>query len=87
MPAPHAVATFRFEVIAPLLDISLPPEERSQLLREQMRPTLWPDGSVRRVGRATLFRWLALYRERGLGGVFPQRRGSIPKTTPQPQKQ
>lgn len=75
MPDPQDVATFRFEMIAPMIDRTVSEEERKKLLRERTaRKVLWPSGDERPVPRATLYRWAAAYEKHGFGGLLPKGR-------------
>lgn len=65
--SPRAIARWRFEQIAPLLDPALSDEDRARLVAglgsSEVR---WPSGAVRPLGAATLYRWARLYRAGGL---------------------
>lgn len=80
MPDPWQVATWRFEQIGPLLDQARSPAEKSTYIRDRTaHPVEWPspaEGSpkTRPIGRATLFRWVKAYQERGLLGLIPSTR-------------
>lgn len=88
MQDPWQIATWRFELIAPFLDASVPERERRALLRERRtRPIEWPlSDEDRRAGRklvtkpvsrATLYRWLSAYEEKKIEGLLPTcRKGS-----------
>jgi transposase InsO family protein len=60
---PLKVAMWRFEQIAPLLDLCLSPTQRS-LLVDQMAsiPVRWPSGRENPVTRGTWYHWLKRYR-------------------------
>lgn len=74
-PSPKQIALWRFEVIEVLLDSDLSRHQRSRLVRQISRtPLRWPDGSDRRPGRATLYRWLQVYGEKGFDGLRPRPR-------------
>lgn len=69
---PRKIAHWRYEEIEDLLDNSLTDHERHVLLRRIARvPVRWPSGDERRIGEATLYRWLQAYRARGLQGLTP----------------
>jgi len=78
---PRAVARWRFEQIAPLLDPALTAEDRVRLLEGLVSSEVrWPSGAVRPLSAATLYRWMRLYRARGFEGLAqePRRdRGAI----------
>jgi len=72
MIEPRKVATFRFEVIGPILDPSLSPAERRRAREDcRHRPVRWPSGDEKAVSRATLARWLEAYRARKFDGLLP----------------
>jgi len=67
---PRKISHWRYEQIEDLLDDSLTDHERHVLLRRIARvPVRWPSGQEQRISEATLYRWLRLYRERGLQGL------------------
>lgn len=75
MTDPRQTATFRFEMIAPLVDQTLDKRERRKLLAERTgHPVRWPTGDERPVPRSTLLRWLAAYRKGGFTGLLPRAR-------------
>lgn len=56
------VAIWRFERIAPLLELCLSGSERSRLVNEiASQPIAWPSGRVAPVDRSTLYAWLNRY--------------------------
>ncbi|MBI2337485.1 MAG: transposase [Deltaproteobacteria bacterium] len=67
------IAYFRYQCITPLLEA-----ERGDLhcLMEKIVGTtpIAPNGHVYRLSRATLFRWLAQYRQSGIDGLRPKAR-------------
>jgi transposase InsO family protein len=69
------VATFRFEIIAPLVVRHLGPGERAHIMGDLGR-MLWktPDGQSVRYTTRTLARWAARYREYGYAGLMPEAR-------------
>lgn len=71
--ARQAIATFRFEVIAPLVVRKLQPKEGAHLLRD-LAGRLWklPDGRVIRIHARTIARWAARYRVQGYAGLLPE---------------
>ncbi len=73
--ARQAVATFRFEVIAPLVVRPLGPGERAHLVRD-LAARLWktPDGRTIRIHARTITRWAARYKADGFGGLLPEER-------------
>ncbi len=73
--ARQAVATFRFEIIAPLAVRKLEPGERAHIVRD-LSSRLWktPDGRVIRIHARTITRWLSRYRARGYAGLLPEER-------------
>ncbi len=73
--ARNAVATFRFETIAPLVVRTLGPGERAHILRD-LAARLWktPDGRTIRIHARTLTRWAARYKARGFAGLLPEER-------------
>jgi putative transposase len=73
--ARQAVATFRFEVIAPLAVRKLGPGERAHILRD-LSSRLWktPDGRLIRIHARTLTRWLSRYKTQGFAGLLPEER-------------
>jgi len=75
MAEPLSIATFRFEMIEPLLDDTLGPGARKRLVAERSRqPVVWPSGETKPVPRSTLYRWWKAYQERGLEGLLPKPR-------------
>jgi hypothetical protein len=85
MPDRYEIATWRFEQIAPLIDESLDAGRRRAALRERTAkpvPRPWElskkkgerSAAARPIGRSTLYRWLAAYREHGLLGLVPKTR-------------
>lgn len=73
--ARQSVATFRFEVIAPLAVRKLRPGERAHIVRD-LASRLWktPDGRTIRIHARTITRWLARYKARGYAGLMPEDR-------------
>lgn len=73
--ARQAVATFRFEIIAPLAVRKLEPGERAHVVRD-LASRLWktPDGRVIRIHARTITRWLSRYRASGFAGLLPEER-------------
>ena len=68
-----AVALFRFEVLAPVLNE--PPERTASLIRVQAAKVWDIPGSNRmRVAEGTIYDWLRLYRARGFDGLLPKSR-------------
>jgi len=73
--ARQAVATFRFEVIAPLVVRPLRPGERAHLVRA-LAARLWktPDGRTIRIHARTITRWVARYKAQSFAGLLPEER-------------
>lgn len=74
MPDDWQIATFRYEMISPLLDPKLNKAQKRRIICDRSRravqcPCL-PD--KKRIGRSTLFRWLKAYREKGFLGLMPK---------------
>ena len=73
--SPYAIATWRFEQIAPFVDPSLDRAARRRVMRERTRHSVpWPDGSVQPISRSTLHCWIRAYREGGLLALQPKPR-------------
>lgn len=65
-PTPKEVALWRLALIEEALDPDLTQRGRGEVLRRIARaPVRWPTGASKRVSLATLYRWVAAYRERG----------------------
>lgn len=64
MPNPYEIAARRFELIAFLIDPSLDAAQRRAAFEER----------TAEIGRATLYRWLKAYRERGYTALLPRPR-------------
>lgn len=82
MPSsPRAIARWRFEQIAPLLDPTLSDEDRARIVAGLgSSEARWPSGTVRPLSAPTLYRWVRLYRARGFEGLvrLPRRdRGTL----------
>ena len=74
----QAVALFRFEVLAPVLNE--PPDRAAAVIRVQAAKVWEIPGSRRmRVAEGTIYDWLRLYRERGFEGLLPKRRSDRAK--------
>jgi putative transposase len=73
--ARQAGATFRFEVIAPLVVRTLRPGERAHIVRD-LAARLWrtPDGRTIRIHARTITRWVARYKAHGFAGLLPEER-------------
>lgn len=66
------VALFRYQLIAPLLDPRIPPEDQRAWTRwVTTHEHVGPDGKRRRVSARTLRRWVALYRMGGFRALQP----------------
>jgi transposase InsO family protein len=85
MPDPYAIAAWRFEQIAPLIDASLDETQRRAALRSRLRtPVERPGGEERKrrgkppikrpLPKSTLYRWLEAYRKNGYLGLLPKPR-------------
>ena len=84
-PGPYEIAAWRFEQIAPLIDPSLSEARLRAALRERTAKSVtrpWATDTKRRgkkragkpIGKSTLYRWLAAYREHGYVGLLPKLR-------------
>ena len=74
---PWTIATWRFELIAPLLDQSLNKAQRRAALRAIARAAAQatdPGELPRRISMSTLYRWAAEYRKTGYVGLLPRQR-------------
>ncbi len=69
----RAVALFRFEVLAPVLN---EPSDRTASLIRVQAAKVWdiPGSSRMRVAEGTIYDWLRLYRARGFDGLLPKSR-------------
>ena len=78
-----AVALFRFEVLAPVLN---EPSERTASRIRVQAAKVWdiPGSSRMRVAEGTIYDWLRLYRSRGFDGLLPKSRrdGAKPRRMP-----
>lgn len=87
MRDPWEVTTWRYEQISPLLTPSLSRAERRRYLREKATHAVpWPGtgrepAPCRPIGRATMLRWLELYRTGGLTALLPK-----PPVRPKPDR-
>ncbi|MEK6757250.1 MAG: DDE-type integrase/transposase/recombinase, partial [Bacteroidota bacterium] len=68
------LALFRFQIIAPLVETSRG-EVHSELKKIIGTTLTGPNGRIYRLGRATILRWLALFRAHGIEALKPRRRG------------
>ena len=70
------IATFRFEMISPLLDPNLTEAQKRRIIRDRTQSAVqWPCSPEKRpIGRSTLFRWLQDYCEKGFLGLMPKAR-------------
>lgn len=78
---PYAIATWRFEQIAPFIDSSIDLARRRSLMRR--RPAVaWPGvgGRKTRIPRSTLHRWITAWREKGFAGLLPKQREDLGAT-------
>lgn len=72
---PKAIASWRYQKIAPLLDDTLTRKGRVRLLDSLCkRPVCKLSGCSEPISRATLYRWCKAYREHGLAGLIPKER-------------
>ena len=76
MPDPWQIATWRFEMISPLLDAKLTEAQKRRMIHQRTRHAVqWPDSSDKKpIGKSTLFRWLKNYRDDGFLGLMPKAR-------------
>ena len=72
---PDVIATFRYQVIAPLVSRALSYGEQRALVAEICQQC-WqmPDGTPVTVSPRTIYRWLATYRADGWGALAPKPR-------------
>jgi len=70
------IATFRFEMISPLLDPNLTEAQKRRIIRDRTRRAVqWACSNDKRpIGRSTLFRWLQDYHKKGFLGLLPKSR-------------
>lgn len=75
-PTPKEIAEWRLSIVGDALDPDLTRRGRSELLRSLARaPVHWPDGESGRVSLATLYRWVAAFRDGGgLAALRPRPR-------------
>ena len=70
-----AEALFRYQVVAPVeASIKSGTKQLEAIRAAAGQAWLTFDGKLRRVGKRSVYRWLAAYREHGLGGLEPARR-------------
>lgn len=85
MRDPWQVAAWRFEQLAPFLDDSILECEKRKLRRKQCVELVeWPASEellraggqalFKPISRASIYRWLAAYRQRGIEGLVPKSR-------------
>ena len=75
MPTPSEIATWRFELIAPLVDPTLSSAQKRRARQELLRREVsWPNGKHQRIPKATLLRWVRHYQLAGTEGLKPRRR-------------
>lgn len=74
MSDPWKIATWRFEMISPVLDKSLGRAEKRRIMRQRTKCAVqWPDSPHERpIGRSTLLKWVKRYREQGFLGLMPK---------------
>ena len=74
MSDPWKIATWRFEMISPVLDQSLGSAEKRRIMRERTHAAVqWPDcADERPIGRSTFLKWVKRYREQGFLGLMPK---------------
>lgn len=73
------IAHWRFEMISPFLDESLPRQQKRRLMRERCKKRLRSEGDYEdtareSISRSTLYRWIKDYREKGFPGLLPETR-------------
>lgn len=74
-PDSKEVAFWRYERIEQAADPGLVRSERGRILRRISRtPVLWPSGQSKKLSLATLYRWLKLFWQGGLGALRPRAR-------------
>jgi len=67
-----ADALFRYAVVSQVRALELGGQARSAAVRDVSRRLRYqPDGVARRISERTLYRWLALFEEKGLAGLDP----------------
>jgi transposase InsO family protein len=68
------IATWRFEMISPLLDENLSRAQKRRILRDRTKRAVpWPGSQIEKpIGRSTLLRWLNDYRQEGFVGLLPK---------------
>lgn len=81
MPDPYEIATRRYTLISPFIDPTLDSASRQDALRNLLASGLPKKSTAqksdqptakKRLGRATVFRWLAAYRRHGYLGLLPK---------------
>ena len=74
MSDPWKIATWRFEMISPVLDQSLSRAEKRRIMRQRTKCAVqWPDSPDERpIGRSTFLKWVKRYREQGFLGLMPK---------------
>jgi putative transposase len=71
----RAVARWRYEQIAPLLDPALSRADRTRLVEALASSEVrWPSGADRPLSAPTLYRWARLYRKGGFAALEPSPR-------------
>jgi putative transposase len=75
---PRAVALWRYEQIAPLLDPELSKQARAALVDRLSKIEVpWPSGALRPISRVVLYRWARAYRRGGFRALAPKGRSDI----------
>lgn len=67
------IALFRFQCIQPLVDLARGQAE-AHLVPLMGKPVEAPNGKTYKLSRATLLRWLSLFRQNGMEGLKPRSR-------------
>jgi putative transposase len=71
---PQAVAQWRYDQIVEALGPMAHDVRGEVITRLSSVPIRWPSGPTRRISRASLYRWLELYKRGGLAALRPRRR-------------
>jgi putative transposase len=72
--APGAIAQWRYDHIVEALGPMAHDVRGEVIARLSSVPVRWPGGASRAISRATLYRWLELYKKGGLAALRPRRR-------------
>lgn len=72
---PESIAKWRYEQIESLVHEDLQPEGRGKLVeRFSKHKVVWPNGELKVVSKATLYRWMDRFEKADLAGLAPHRR-------------